>query len=82
MIPNNLVTNATDLFTVLRYLNANYNTITDAEYISLVKDSFGVYEGVKPQTLEIALKRIQMFFNAGFCNIPLRDRPLFFGIIS
>jgi hypothetical protein len=41
-----------------------------------------VYEGAKPKTLEIALKRIQMFFNAGFCNIPLRDRPLFFGIIS
>lgn len=82
MPTNNLVTNATELFTVLRYLNANYNTLTDAEYISLVKDYFGVYEGAKPKTLEIALKRIQMFFNAGFCNIPLRDRPLFFGVMS
>jgi len=82
MTPNNLVTNATELFTVLRYLNTNYSTLTDSEYISLVKHSFGVYEGAKPKTLEIALKRIQMFFNAGFCNIPLSERPLFFGVIS
>jgi hypothetical protein len=82
MNTNNLVTNATELFAFLRYLNTNYNTITNAEYILLIKDSFGVYEYDKPKKLETALERIKTHFNAGFCNIPLSERPLFFDIIG
>lgn len=58
---------------LLQFLKANWNRLTEFGYIEVIRETLGFYEFNKPETYEIAEKRITYYITK--YNDPNIEKP-------